>query len=245
MLIIIPIVMLVVSSMVVAITVLSTDALQVRVKAETTYEMQSALDTLEKNIVRTIRYPTSITGLTAGQGSDNGTASFTNLAGTSSDRLLIALPATDKNPLDSTRAILYATGTGLNTCASGNASANPVYPVTYVYFLSGGTLYERTIATNDQGYGAKTTTCAGSTTTPVWQRSSCANGISGTECVTTDAALMSNVSAFTISYLNANGTTATSPSIATGVQITLTSTQNIAGQSISITLGLNAQSQNI
>ncbi len=245
MLIIVPIVMLVVSSMVVAITVLSTDALQVRTRTETTYEMQNALDTLEKSVVKTMKFPAAITGLTNGQGSNNLTASFTSLSGTSNDVLLLALPATDKNPLDSTRIMLYATGTGLNTCASGNASTNPVYPVTYAYFVSNGTLYERTIVTNDQGYDTKTTTCTGTTTTPVWQRGSCAENVTGTECVTTDVELMNNVSAFTIAYVNSDGSTAAGPSSATGVQVTLTSTQNIAGQSISITLSMNAQSQNI
>lgn len=247
MLIIVPIVMLTVAALIVGITALTSDSLQIRAKAERTYQMQAGLDIIEKNIVKTMTFPASITP-TVGykQGSDNADTAFTAAAsgsGTTSV-LIVQLPATDKSPLNSSRTILYATGGTLNTCASGKATTNPVYPVSYIYFVSNGTLYERTIITiNGQSYTAARG-CAGTTETDVWQRGTCASGYTSSGCKGDDVIVASNVSTFALSYQDKAGAVVGRAS-ATGILLTLTTTQSIAGQDIAITLNLNTQSQNL
>jgi type II secretory pathway component PulJ len=247
MLIVIPFVMLVISAMVVGITVLVTESLQVRVRVESANEIQSSLNLLEPNIVRAMAFPTNTGALTSGQGSNNATAQFVSAANVNSSVLILRVPATDKSPLDGTRVILNATGTGYNSCASGNSSSNPAYPITYVYFLSGGTLYERTIITNSLGYDQKAP-CNGTSVGTIWQRPTCAVNITGTECTSTDAVLASNISVFKTLYLNKTGAAIANqadPSTATGVSVTLTSSITAAGRTLNNSMSLTSQSSNL
>ncbi len=256
MLIIIPIAMLVVASLVVGITVLSTDSLQVRGQVNATFDSQDALNTIENSVYRAAPLPTANKAFPAsitppsGQGKNSSTTipsdstTFT-ATGTNPGVLIIRVPAIDKSPLTPGRTVLYA-ATASNPCGSSTVSSNDIYPVTLVYFVSGGTLYERTItAPAEAGYPAYNAIC--SSTSPGalagWYRASCPEGVTTAGCATTDSPLVSNVSSFSFTYIDKTGAT-TTQATATGVSVTLTTTQRVAGADLPLTLTLNAQSSN-
>lgn len=257
MLIVVPFVMLVVASIMVGITVITTETLQVRVKTEQTFNTQDALNKIETIVLRALRFPqtTGVTSLGQGRNSitnPNDTVAWTSVAGSASGNhiLLVHVPATNINPLEANRNILYAYKTGLNTCASGNAASNPPYPVTYIYFVDNGILYERVLRLDTTGT-AYTALCNGTTqvtSSSIWQRGTCPPGNTNSQCNGFDSPLVDNVSAFKIYYTTAAGVDLSNqadPTTASGVRAEITTAQTVAGKDTSVTLQLYAQSVNI
>jgi prepilin-type N-terminal cleavage/methylation domain-containing protein len=85
-----------------------------------------------------------------------------------------------------------------------------------IYFVSGGTLYRRTLAASVSG-NAAVTTCPASDAT-----SSCP----------ADGQLMHNVKTFTVTYLDGNGNVVTTPSNARAIQLSVTLQQVVYTQTI-------------
>lgn len=271
MLIVIPFVLLVIAGLVVAITGLTGDSLGTRGQTEAAYEAQDALNRIEASVLRTVLFPASIQfdpSSSARQGKNepaNSNTQFTFITNTTpspatQDTLILRLPATDKNSLDATREVLYATK---SNCSSATIATNPIYPVTYVYFVNSGTLYERTIITlpyNDTAYTdyLNKTACSRQTTTgptDISQRPSCIESLVGTansECKTSDGVLATSVTNFKVTYLNKSGqaitaspATTTDPTKASGVEIELTISKSSGNKQITIPMKLVAQSSNL
>lgn len=252
MLIVIPFVLLVIAGLVVAITAVTGESLGTRAQTETAYETQDALNRIEASVLRTTSFPTRVTVLPP-QGVLAGDTKIDMVSNTNSDVLLLTMPATDRNPLDQDREILYKTGGTLNPCGDPAVTANPVYPVTYAYFLQEGYLVERVITnTNDSTYTQnKGCTRSSASAVDTWQRGSCSQNASGTACKTTDSVLASNVSVFKVAYLQKDGNSvsplpvAPNPINATGVSIQLTSSKQSGSKEVNIQMSLNAQSANM
>lgn len=155
------------------------------------YETQDGLNQIEQD-VRLSSAILSTTGTVASpQGSDSATAAFTSngtvnadqsISLSSTNALILSAYATTTNPLLSSRSLVYANSP---TVCSGAYTTNP--PVSYriVYFISGGSLWRRTILPTGL------TLCNG----PAWQQNSCASG-----CITNDRLVVSNVSSVNVTY---------------------------------------------
>jgi type II secretory pathway pseudopilin PulG len=257
MLIVIPFVLLVIAGLIVAVTTVTGESLGTRAQTETAYEAQDALNKIEATVLRTTSFPTTVTvsspqGKVAGDVKIDASASGAYSIG---GVLLLTMPATDRNPLNQDREILYATGGTLNPCGDAAVTANPVYPITYAYFVkpdpldsSKGTLVERVITSNDKGY-TQSKGCTRSSTSAVdtWQRASCNKASDAPAvCKADDSVLASSVSRFELSYLAKDGTSTTTPSSATsGVLINLTASKQAGSKSVNIQMSLNAQSANM
>lgn len=101
----------------------------------------------------------------------------------------------------------------------------------YVYFVSGGSLYRRTLKNTTTSYNNSSGTC---TATPIYQKQTCASSnITASYCAGTDAKIASNVTSFTVQYYaSPEGSPTTDPTAATTVVLTLV-LQTGAGNQIS------------
>lgn len=229
MLIIAPIIIIFIGVMIVMISSVTGDSLQAREKNAMAYNVQNALDLIETSGSRSATYPASTGTLTSPQGSNGSTAAFTvannDSSSTDNDVLIIKTPATTTNPINSNKGLIYYNSP--NSCASANVSENNYYPVTTVYFVSGGSLWQRTILP------ATGTPCS----TP-WQRASCAESqpLTGT-CKAHDERLVTDVNSFSVQYLKANGTpeTAANANKAKSVNVTISTGKLVAGKTIAYT----------
>lgn len=226
MLIIAPIIIIFIGIMIVMITSITGESLQARERNTMAYQVQDALDLVETESGRSATYPTTTGTLTSPQGSNGSTAAFTvtnnDASSTDNDVLIIKTPATSSSPVNATRDLIYYNSP--NACASAQVSQNDYYPVTTVYFVSSGSLWQRTILPSSG------TPCS----TP-WQRGSCAESAPLTGvCKTYDNKLVSDVTSFSVQYLKADGTALAAASAATAksVNITVTTSKLVAGKTI-------------
>ena len=136
--------------------------------------------------------------------------------------LIMSSLATTKSPLDPARALVYRNENG---CSADTFTYNEKYTVTYVYFVSGGTLWKRTI----MGPG---TPCGN---TQPWQRPSCApNYTPSANCKAEDEAILTNVQSLEVQYFkdDASATPINTISEATSIKTTIVSKDSVAGEEI-------------
>jgi len=91
----------------------------------------------------------------------------------------------------------------------------------YIYFVSGGTLYRRTIKNPDSS------TCSGAT---IGQKQTCSVGYTNSSCQGVDAVILTNVTAFSVDYYT--NSTDTSPA----ANEYATNTIPVAAQSVVLTV---------
>ena len=223
-----PIIILFIGAFVGLIVSLTGDSLQMRSSNEASYQVQNALDVIEADAARSSdTYPSTTGALTSPQGSNNGTTAFTvannDSSATDTDVLIIKTPATTLDAVNPNRELIrYNTP---NACSATNVNENAYYPVTTVYFVASGTLWQRTILPSSG------TPCS----TP-WQKGSCAESqpIAGV-CKTYDSKLAENVSTFSVKYLSAAGAavSSSSPSSAKAIEISIKVDKTVAGKTVS------------
>ena len=225
-LVVAPIIILFIGTFIGLILSLTGDSLQSRTNNEISYQVQAALDAIEAENGRASGGYLATTGaVTSPQGSDNGTAAFTvtnnDASNTDTDVLILQSPATTLDPVSPDRQLIrYNTP---NACNSTNVNQNDYYPVKTVYFVSSGTLWQRTILPNTG------TPCS----TP-WQKSSCQTAGAGV-CPAADTRLADNVTSFSVKYLSASGTAVSSanPTTATTINVTIKADKTVAGKVVS------------
>lgn len=157
-------------------------------------DTRTALRTMENNLSVAHNFASRLDPAPSLQGSNNLTAAWDFKGTGASDRVLIAkVYATSALSSDTNRQLLKTTSGGC-----GNQSNTTLLENTVIYFVRSGTLYRRTIVPTDgcPPGAAQKRTCTPSlaTTAP---------------CEANDAALLSNVSSFSIDYFtNTTGSTA-------------------------------------
>lgn len=238
-LVIAPIAILVIAGLVAAMINLVGDALINQQRNSSTYEAQDGLNQMEQD-VRLSSVILSTTGVVATpQGSDSGTAAFSangtvngdnsiTLSGTTA--LILKSYATNANPVSPTRSLIY---TNSPVACSGNYTTNAPLSYMIVYFISGGSLWRRTILPTSG------TLCNG----PAWQKNSCASG-----CVTNDRLVVSNISSVKVTYYiekNSPYSSTTDTALVatdnpTSVSIKIATSKMVAGGAVGSSLSMYA-----
>ena len=200
-LIIAPIVIIVISGFVALMITIVGDVLTSRDQANMSYEIQDGLDRIEQDIRLTTQFLVTTGTQVAPQGSDSnftGTAAFT-----STNSLVMGGLATDKNPIDNTRKLIFYARQP-NDCGAQEVY-NRVFQSKIIYFIKNGSLWRRTIMPN---YNTNVSVDDNTVCATPWQQNSCSPGYSlATRCQTNDIEVTKNVKTFTVKYLSAAGST--------------------------------------
>lgn len=232
--IIAPIVILFIGAFIALVVNLTGESLRLREKNAAAFNVQEALNDMEANVTLATSFQTSTTNVISPQGKNSSATNFTNETAGQSDTLIMKAAATTKNPIDPTRSLIY---TGSGACNARNV----VYQYYTIYFVSGGSLYKRTILPVQAA-------CA-----VPWQRGSCEESVvaaNPTVCKKSDEKLLENVSAIDIQYFSdASSSTAIPDSEAAdanSISINIDLSKSVAGQVLSYTgtsrvTSLNAQ----
>lgn len=204
-------------------------------RTQVLYDMQDALNQIEQDTFFSTAFIGPSYTPPSPQGKNNDTTPFNP-----PNDIIISQPGLSSNPTDSTREMAFYANRP-NAC-SGNYKINEQLYVTVIYFVKNNTLYRRVVVPtwNNNSTPDSNTVCK-----PVWQRGSCASGITGTGCLTKDAAILTNVDSLsmTVAYYkkSAPSTPITSDlSNADSLKVTLTASTKAGGETISNTSELAA-----
>ena len=237
-LVISPILILTIGGFVYVLTNIISDALVVRDTNGMIYDTQTALDRIEQDARLSTQFLTTSGTLPSPQGSDNnfaGTAAFTS----GSNVLIMSTLSTSANPLNPARQVVYFTTP--NPCDITQVYNAPLL-TTVIYYINNGSLYRRT-------YVPPWTTTSGpnQVCNAPWQQNSCSPGYTNTtQCQTSDAKLMDNISSLTVAYCSSAGDTTctTAATSATTISATITASKTTAGQPVTNTATLRASKLN-
>jgi type II secretory pathway pseudopilin PulG len=210
-------------------------------RSATTYSVQDALDRIEQDARVATLFMKSYSLVTAPQGRDGNTAAFN----TSNGDIIFTQYATTASPYDATRSIVYYADQP-NPCGA-SSSLNRALTVRIVYFLKddgngGKTLWRRTMVPD--------WTTISNTTYKVcdvpWQRDTCPPPVTSVTatCKTNDEMMVENVSAFTTTYYTDTGATTTDPTVATSLKVSLSTSKNVAGETLTNTAVMRAYHTN-
>lgn len=203
------------------------------------YETQSALNTIEQDIITAGAFTADSGAVISPQGRDDATTAWT----TSSDSAFIIKGfASDKNPLDTTRKPIFYMNKP-NACGASENMNTPFTTMT-IYYLRNGSLWRRTYLPDyntNTGAPDANTVCA----TP-WQRNSCSVGYTNTtRCKTNDVEVVKGVTNFSVNYYaSSTATSTTTPDNATVVNVSITVSKTISGNTLTNTSYLKVTKQN-
>jgi len=237
-LVISPIIILFIGAFIALLVSLTGETLTIREKNTTAYDTQAALDDIENSVVQATGFMTTSGTVPVPQGKDDSTSTGTPFTSTTSgqpDTLIVKSPATDQGPSNSARTLIY-TGTG--SCDS----KNPIYTYMTVFFVADD---PDTADTTDKALYKRTILPQISACKSPWQRGSCAASVASSNpsvCKTTDDKLLSNVATFTVQYLT--GTSTTTADAANSVSVNVTTTKQIAGNTVTYSGKTRATSVN-
>lgn len=239
-LIITPMVLLIIASFVVVIVSLTGDALANREQLVQARDTQDALDRIEQDIRLSNRFlAENRVVLTSPQGVNNDTTKFVNVSATTGTALILQSLATDKNPIDNTRNLVFLTNSP-NACNSPLVTSNSPSYVNIVYFVKNNMLYRRVLTT----YNPSPVPCV----TP-WQQSTCAAGqVNGTSCKSEDTILAKDVASISIDYFTTPTSTtpiADASSAATTVAVRDAALVTASSLRASITLTKSASGRDV
>jgi hypothetical protein len=229
-LIIAPVVIIVISGFVALMITIIGDVLTNRDTANMSYEIQDGLDRIEQDTRLTTQFLVTTGTQVAPQGSDSnftGTAAFT-----STNALIMGGLATDKNPADNTRKLIFYAKQP-NDC-NGQEIYNRVFQSKIIYFIKNGSLWRRTVLPD---YNTNVTVNDSTVCVTPWQQNSCSPGYSlATRCQTNDIEVTKNVKTFTVKYLSAAGSTVdlgTAQALnANAIEVTVEGEKTTAGRTV-------------
>jgi Tfp pilus assembly protein PilE len=192
-----------------------------------TYEVQDALDRIEQDTRLATQFHTTTNSLPSPQGSNDSTAAFTN-----SSSLILSSFATDKNPRDISRQLIYYANQP-NPCGA-TQNLNRVFLTRTVYFIKNGSLWRRGIVPtyNNNATADANTVCGTS-----WQRNSCTLGYTvSPPCETNDEEIMKNIDTFDVTYYSSLGNTTplsdSNANDASTIEVSIVAKKTAAGESI-------------
>src|SRR5690349_7114651 len=175
-LIIAPVVIIVISGFVALMITIVGDVLTTRDQSNMSYEIQDGLDRIEQHIRLTTQFLATSGTQVAPQGSDSnftGTAAFS-----STNALIMGGLATDKNPVDTTRKLVFYAKQP-NDC-NGQEIYNRVFQSKIMYFIKNGSLWRRTVMPD---FNTNVTADDNTVCLAPWQQNSCSPGYSlATRC---------------------------------------------------------------
>lgn len=253
MLVVAPIAILSVAAIVSLTISMVGDAVIAQDRATVAYTTQDALDRMEQDIRLSSAFLSTFSALQPGQGRNattstmNDTTAFSSSPnGTTNDTLILNQTATTLDPLDKAREIVYYNRQP-NDCAGANHILNRQLTTRVVYFLrNDGTgnneLWRRVIVpnwnTNTGGAINTSSVCSAP-----WQRDTCP-AVNLPNCQTVDEKMVSNVSAFTLTYYTPSGASTTNSRAATNIKVDLAISRSIAGNTVLSSASLRATRTN-
>lgn len=252
MLVVAPIVLLVVAGLVVAMISMVGDSLAANGRASVAYNMQDALDRIEQDARIATNFMASYSYFNPPQGRDGNNQNFTFSYTSGENRdLIFTQQATMQNPYDNAvqNLVYYANRPGV--CPTPPATTpqpigNANLTVRVIYFVQDGNLWRRVLVNpwNTGGTVDTDTVCAAP-----WQRNTCPEGSTigagyTFTCNGFDELILKNVTAWTPSFHNDNSDTNVAPAAGNRVKVSITTSQNIAGENITETRMLRAARRN-
>ena len=249
-LIIAPIVIIAISGFIGLMVSVVGKVLLIRDQDAMAYSTQNALNQIEEDTRLSAKFLTTTGTLPSPQGSDNNYAGTAAFSSSTANTLIINALATDRNPQNSSRALIYYDNQP-NSCGT-TQSFNRVFSTQVIYFVYNNTLWRRTIVptwdNNTSTPDANTICTQGSTYTSPWQQDSCSPGYTSSACQTNDEQIMNNITSLTVQYYSTpNGTTDLGPtgaSSATTIQVTIVGGKTTAGHSFTYTATTRATKLN-
>lgn len=246
-LIIAPIVILAISAFIGIIASVVGEVIVTRNATSQTYDVTSALDSIEQDVRLSTEFPVTTSTLPSPQGKNNnftGTSAFTSA---DSNTLILTTAAIDRNPsFGSARLLYYANQP--NPCTSTNYDDNPnivynrIFTVTNIYFVKSNALWKRTyvptyntnISSPDQN-----TLCTESYYTP-WARNTCSPGFTATRCQTQDTKLVDNVTSMSTAFFATGDSTtnvgAGNSSTASTLEVTINTQTSPTGENVATSM---------
>jgi hypothetical protein len=246
MLVIAPIVILAIGGFIALMVTMVGDVLATRDQNTITYDAQNALNRIEQDTRLSVQFMSATNTLMTPQGSDNnftGNAAFTNA--TPGNSLILSMLATDKNPTDSTRQLIYYANQP-NACGA-TQSANQIFLTNVIYFVNNGSLWRRTILPQ---YNTNSTVDINTVCSVPWQQNSCSPGYAtGLRCQTNDIEVMKNVSSIAVQYFSDPGSNTdlgpTGAANAMTIGVTINGATATGGRNITSSSNIRATRLNI
>lgn len=238
-LVVAPIVILSITFLVALMVSLVGSVMTSKERSAVIYETQATLNAMEQDIITAGAFSSNSGAMISPQGRDDLTAAWT----TGQDSAFIIEGfATDKNPLDTARKPIFYMNKP-NACGA-TENMNTPFTIKTIYYLRNGSLWRRTyLPTYNTNTGAPdaNTVCAAP-----WQRNSCKVGYTDTtRCKTNDVEVLKGVTNFTVSYYESSTATATTtPDNATVVNVSITVSKTVSGNTITNTSYLKVAKQN-
>ena len=232
-----PILILTLGGFVLALVTMVGDTLASRDTNMLVHDTQTTLTRIEQDVRLATGFQSTSGTVPSPQGQDltyTGTSAF---VAASTNHLIMSVPTTTLNPLDSNRAIVYYANKP-NPCGPQQAYNTPL-SATVVYYLNGTTLFRRTIIPTYTLTSGPNMVCAAP-----WQQNSCSPGYTSAQCQTQDIKLLDNVSSIDFSYYGDPTSTsslgASNAASATTVSVTINTSKTSGGQPIAHTANLRA-----
>ena len=230
-LIIAPIALLVITGFVALMVTMVGDIIATRTSNVMTYDVQSALSSIERDVRLSTAFLTTSGTLPSPQGKDGGTDAFISNDNSSTpirDDLILGSIATNKNPLDSTRKFVYYANAP-NACNADTAYQNRIFFTTVIYTVRDNSLWRRTYVP----------AAAGAFCDQPWQVNTCAPGNGGNpQCQANDEEILKGVKNFNIEYfVNPEDTipvSAASAPTALSIRVTIDAERTAAGRAVSV-----------
>lgn len=188
MLIIAPMVILMIGIFISAIVGITGEVLLMRSSNAIAYNIQDGLNSIKQDVTVSSGFlATNNIPVTSPQGYNDSGTPFDNASAVQGNALILNIPATTKNPIDSTSRIVYSKDQP-NACSSPNKNQNTPVIINIVYFVKSNSLWRRVIIpkttpTDFNNMGCDT----------IWQQPTCNPGASGVICATQDQKLVDNI----------------------------------------------------
>lgn len=222
MLIIAPIALLVITGFIALMVTMVGDVIASRTYNVMTYDIQSALNTIEQDVRLSTQFLNSSGTLPSPQGKDGATAAFTSTSGD----LVLGEIATDKNPIDPTRGLIYYENEPFSCSDPAQVYKNRLFFMTVVYFVRDNSLWRRTYVP----------TASGTLCQSPWQVNTCAPDYSDVRCQTNDSEILKDVKNFSVNYYTNPQDTVAIPSAsasdASSIRIAIEGEKTAAGRTI-------------
>lgn len=240
MLVVIPMVLLVIGVIITLMATFVNNVVTENARTQLTYNVQDALSKIEQDTFYSVGFLSSFTPSSPQDINNAGSTAFTSANGTATS-IIMNEYATSNNPANAAREVVYYANRP-QTCAQNYRANDPFY-TKVIYFVKNTVLYRRVIVpTNNQN----ATPDANTTCAAPWQRNSCASlTLNPSVCKAVDSALVSGVSSLSLVYYNkANPAASVSPLLADSIQVTISISTNIGGQTVAFPLTLSASQVN-
>lgn len=234
-LVIAPIVLLAIGGFIALMIAMVGDVLVTRDNNTMIYEAQDSLRRIESDVRLSTSFLTTTGTLITPQGSDSGTAAFTNASNT----LILNSFVTDQSPLNPNREIIYYKDQP-NACGATKIFNNILYSKV-IYFISNGSLWRRTTIAP---FNTNATTDSQTVCAAPWQQDSCAPGYVAARCKTNDIEVMKNATALNVEYYDSSSSTTdggvASAATAVAIKVTVVGQKQTAAKTIDVSRSLRA-----